>query len=219
MTEFAILSSLDAVDRQRVLAAARRRKFARDDVIFWAGDPGDSLHLIAAGHVAVQITTPRCDVATVRILGPGQHFGELALVAPAPRSATMRALDPVETLVVTFAEFQALRADPEIERIFVEALAVEIRRLSAVLTDALYLPAVDLLWKRLAGIEAVFATSAAETELPLTQSTIATVAGVSRQTASKFFDQAESCGVIRRDPRGRVTVVDREALHARARSR
>jgi CRP-like cAMP-binding protein len=219
VTDYALLRSLAPDERQRVLAAARRRIFARDDVIFWAGDPGDAVHLLKSGHVAVQVTTPRGDVATVRILGPGEHFGELALVAPAPRAATMRALDAVETLVVSHADFEVLRRDPAIEQSFVEALASEIRRMSGVLTDALYLPARDVLWKRLAGIEAVFATGADETELPLTQSTIASVAGVSRQTASKFFDAAESSGVIRRDAKGRVTVVDRPALHARADSR
>lgn len=219
MTEYTILASLAPAERQRVLAAARRRTFARDEVIFWEGDPGDSLHLIASGHVAVQNTTPRGDVATVRIVGPGTHFGELALVAPAPRSATLRALDRVETLVVTFDVFDRLRTDPQIERVLVEALAMEVRRLSIVLTDALYLSATDVLWKRLAEIEATFATAGAETELPLTQSTIATVAGVSRQTASKFFDDAERRGVIRRDGRGRVTVVDRDALHERAAAR
>lgn len=217
--EFALLAPLAPQACQRVLAAARRRKFARDAVVFWAGDPGDSLHLIAAGHVAAQINTPRGDVATVRIFGPGEHFGELAIVSPGPRSATMRALSPLETLVIGFEEFGVLREDPTIENVFVEALATEIRRLAGALTDALYLPASDHLWKRLAAIEAVFASDANETQLPLSQSMLATLAGVTRQTANKFLDDAESRGVIRRDARGRVTVADRVALHERAQTR
>ena len=47
--------------------------------------------------------------------------------------------------------------------------------------------------------------------LPLSQGMIATLAGVTRQTANKFFDAAEAKGVIRRDARGRITVVDRAA--------
>ena len=49
------------------------------------GDPGDTLHLIAKGHVAVRIATPLGDTALLRVLGEGQYFGELAVVAPAPR--------------------------------------------------------------------------------------------------------------------------------------
>ena len=217
--EFALLAPLGPADCQKVLAAARRRKYARDAVVFWAGDPGDSVHLIASGHVAVQINTPRGDVATVRIMGPGEHFGELAIVAPGPRSATMRALSPLETLVIGFEDFAKLRLDPAIEGVFVEALATEIRRLSAALTDALYLSASDHLWKRLAAVEAVFSSASEPTVLPLTQSMFATLAGVTRQTANKFLDEAESFGVVRRDARGAVTVVDRATLQERARVR
>ncbi len=217
--EYALLAPLTPPDRQRVLAAAQRRRFPREAAVFWAGDAGDSLHLVASGHVAAQITTPRGDVATVRILGPGEHFGELAMVSAGPRSATMIALSPVETLVIGFDDFAELRKDPNIERVFVEALAAEIRRLAGALTDALYLTSSDHLWKRLAAVEAVFAGADEETVLPLSQSMLATLAGVTRQTANKFLDEAERRGVIRRDTRGRVTVVDRAALHDRARVR
>lgn len=214
--EYALLAPLTPPERQRVLAAAQRRRFPRESAVFWAGDAGDSLHLVASGHVAAQITTPRGDVATVRILGPGEHFGELAMVSAGPRSATMLALSPVETLVIGFDDFAELRKDPNIERVFVEALATEIRRLAGALTDALYLTSSDHLWKRLAAVEAVFAGPDAETVLPLSQAMLATLAGVTRQTANKFLDEAETRGVIRRDTRGRVTVVDRAALHDRA---
>jgi CRP-like cAMP-binding protein len=187
--------------------------------VFWAGDPGDSLHLIASGHVAAQITTPRGDVATVRILGPGEHFGELAVVSPGPRSATVRALDAVETLVVHHDDFQDLLQSAPIKDALVTALAMEVRRLAQALTDALYLPAGDHLWKRLAAVEASFAGAGDETVLPVNQSVLATLAGVTRQTANKFFDEAEAAGVIRRDGRGRITVIDRPGLSARADAR
>jgi CRP/FNR family cyclic AMP-dependent transcriptional regulator len=217
--EYHLLAPLAPESRQRVLAAAHRRRFDRDATVFWVGDPGDSVYFVASGHVAAQITTPRGDVATVRIIGPGEHFGELAIVSPGPRSTTIRALTPAETLVIGHDDFARLREDPEIERVFVEALANEIRRLAGVLADALYLTASDNLWKRLAAVETLFAGASGETELPLTQSMLATLAGVTRQTANKFLDDVESRGVIRRDARGRVTVVDRAALHASAGSR
>jgi CRP-like cAMP-binding protein len=214
--QYGLLEPLPEPERRRVLSSARRRRFARDEVLFWAGDPGDSLHLIASGHVAAQTTTPRGDVATVRILGPGEHFGELAVVSPGPRSATVRALDAVETLVLHHDDFQHLLESAVMKDALVTALAVEVRRLAQALTDALYLSAGDHLWKRLAAVEAAFADSAAETLLPVTQSMLATLAGVTRQTANKFLDDAEVAGVIRRDTRGRITVVDREGLRARA---
>jgi CRP-like cAMP-binding protein len=177
------------------------------------------VHLLASGHVAVQVTTSRGDVATLRVLGPGEHFGELAIVSPGPRSATVRALDAVSTLVLHHAQFEELRRLASIEDVLVTALAMEVRRLAGALTDALYLPASDHLWKRLAAVEAVFADADGETVLPVTQSTLASLAGVSRQTANKFLDDAEAAGIVRRDRRGRLSVVDREALRRRAEAR
>ena len=73
-----LLARLDDGERRIVVAAARRRRFGRNEVVFHDGDPGDTIHLIAKGHFAIRITTPLGDVATVRMLGPGEHFGELA---------------------------------------------------------------------------------------------------------------------------------------------
>ncbi|MFV0308828.1 MAG: cyclic nucleotide-binding domain-containing protein [Desertimonas sp.] len=50
---------------------AARRRFRRGEVVFHEGDPGDTVHLVDKGHVAVRVTTPVGDVATVRVVGPG----------------------------------------------------------------------------------------------------------------------------------------------------
>src|SRR5438876_1124819 len=47
---------------------------------------------------AIRITTPLGDVATLRVLGPGEHFGELAVLAPGPRRGSVVALEAAETL-------------------------------------------------------------------------------------------------------------------------
>ena len=214
--DFALLRPLSPDERQRVLAIAHRRRFPRETVIFWEGDAGESIHLVEKGHVAAQITTAAGSSATVRVIGPGDHFGELALVSEGARSATMVAIDAVETRVIARADFEVLRADPKIEQVFVTALADEIRRLAGALTDALYLNANDHLWKRLADLDAVFNTGSDETQLPLTQAALATLAGVSRQTANKFVDSAEAAGIVRRDRRGHIVIVDRVGLTSRS---
>ena len=85
--EWPLLDVLSEADRRELLTRARRRRFARQEVLFHEGDPGDSLHLVARGHVALRIHTPLGDVATMRIVRPGEFFGELAVVAPSARNA------------------------------------------------------------------------------------------------------------------------------------
>ena len=80
-----LLETLDTDEQRDVLAAARRRRFKRNEVVFHDGDPGDTLHLIVDGHFAIRITTPLGDQAMIRVFGPADYFGELAMLSPAPR--------------------------------------------------------------------------------------------------------------------------------------
>lgn len=114
---WALSAEIPPEQARLVLAQARRRRFARCEVVFHEGDPGETLHLIESGHVAVRVTTPLGDTATLRVIGPGGHLGELAVVSPAPRSATILALDPTETLALHRDEMNALRAKhPEVDQ-------------------------------------------------------------------------------------------------------
>ncbi len=72
---------------RQLLSIARRRRFSRHEVVFHRDDPADSMHLVSKGHLAVQIMTPLGDTATIAIRGPGDSFGETALIAGEPRRA------------------------------------------------------------------------------------------------------------------------------------
>ena len=99
--DWPVLASLPQNERLNLVARLRRQAYRRDEVIFHQGDPADTLHLIAAGHVSVRVTLRGGEFVTVAIFGPGDTFGEFALVADAHRrSATVVALEPSETLVL-----------------------------------------------------------------------------------------------------------------------
>jgi len=216
--EFPILAVLPEAERRAVLGAARRRRFARNEVIFHEGDPGDSLHLVAKGHVAIRVTTPLGDVATVRVLRPGDFFGELAVLSPAPRNATAVAIDAAETQSLHRDDFDELRArQPSVERVLVEALVCEVRRLAGQLLDALYVPVERRIWRRLSELETVFGNGTDDaTVIPLTQEDLAQVVGTTRPTMNRLLREGEGEGVIRL-ARGRVEIVDRERLARLAR--
>jgi len=119
-----LFSDLPPEQLQRVLKFARRRTFSRGEVVFHEGDPADSLHLIEKGRFAVRVTTPLGETATLAIRGPGEAFGELALVSDAPRSATVAALESAETHSLYRREFDELRREhPFVNRVLVAVLA------------------------------------------------------------------------------------------------
>src|SRR6516165_8422440 len=120
--DWPVLASLPLQERRGLVAGLRRRSYHRDEVIFHQGDPADTLHLIAAGHVGVRVTLRGGEFVVVAILGPGDAFGELALVGtPQPRGATLLALERCETLSPSRENFERLRTSyPGVDRFLVE---------------------------------------------------------------------------------------------------
>jgi len=213
-----LLDGLSAEQKRGVLAGARRRKFARKEVIFHEGDPGDALHLIERGHVAVRVTSPLGDTATLRILGPGEYFGELAVISPAPRNATIVAVDPVETVSLHRDQLTRLRREhPEVDAVLLEAVVREVRRLSAALLDAMYVPANTRLARQLVSLADRFATgTAGPVVIPLTQDDLAGLCGTARPTVNGLLGKLSDRGLVE-VARGRVVVLDRVALSRLAR--
>src|SRR3954463_3020167 len=146
--EWPIFDGLPPADVQGVLQAARRRTFAKGEVVFHHGDPGDSLHLVVKGRFAVRVMTPVGDVATLGIRGPGESFGEMALVHPeSRRAATVQALEPAETRALAYSQLEQLR--PAVDRMLVALLAEDVSRNGQLLLDALYVPAERRVLRRL----------------------------------------------------------------------
>lgn len=216
--EWGLLQGVPEEDRRAVLKAAARRRFAAGDVVFHEGDPGDTLHLIASGKVAVQVSTPGGDVATLAVLAAGDFFGDLALVDEGSRrSATVRAIERCETLAVHRDDFNDLcRRRPSVERFLVLLLATQVRRLSGQVLEALYVPAEQRVLRRLAGLVALWAGDGTVVTIPVTQEELASMAGTTRPTANRALQDLAAAGVVELG-RGRVVVLDSDALTRRAR--
>src|SRR5581483_8871557 len=107
--EWRLLEGVPPDQVRELLQVARRRRFARNEVVFHRDDPGDSLHLIQRGRFAVRVMTPLGDTATIAVRGPGESFGEMALVADGGRrSATVAALEEAETIAVYRDDFASI---------------------------------------------------------------------------------------------------------------
>jgi CRP-like cAMP-binding protein len=212
-----LLDLLDEADRRDVLAAARRRRFKRNEVVFHDGDPGDTLHLIVKGHFAVRVTTPLGDVATLRVLGPGEHFGELAVLQPGPRNGSVVSLDAGETMALHRDAVSELRARiPEIDTALAGALINEVRRLAGALVDALYVPAEQRMWRRLRELVDVYGADDVPVVIPVTQDDLAQLAGTTRPTANRVLRAGQEKGVVGL-ARGRIEIHDVAALRRLAR--
>ncbi len=211
--EWPFLEALGEEEARLVLARTRRRQFARGDLVFCEGDPADTLYLIDDGHAAVRVTTLAGDTAMIRVLGPGHHFGELAIVSPGPRNASIAALDTLSVRALHRDDYETLRREnPGLQSVLVEALVAEIRRLTTRLTEAYYLPVPRRLAACLLELADLYAPGGdGAVDLPFTQEDLAQLVGIARPTANRELGALQDRGLVAMG-RGRITVADREAL-------
>ena len=211
--EWVLLADVPVEDVRELLRVARRRTFSKGEVVFHRDDPGDSLHLIVTGRFAIRVMTPLGDTATIAVRGPGESFGEMALVTEeARRTATVEALEPAETRAVYKSDFERIRrTQPSVNRALMTFLVREIRMLNERLLEVLYIPTERRVLRRLVELTEQYRGS----DVPLTQEELAQLAGTSRATVNQVLRREEERGTVELK-RGRTLVVDRDALAKRA---
>jgi CRP/FNR family transcriptional regulator, cyclic AMP receptor protein len=216
--EHPLLRGLDDHDRRAVLARLNRRTYRKGVTLFHEGDPGDSLHLIEKGRVAVRASTRSGDEAILAVLGRADFFGEQALLNPtSTRTASVVALEPVETRVLLRTDFDALRREqPSVERLLVDVLAAQVRRLSSQLLEALYLPVEARVVRRLAELADLYASDDSTVDIPLRQEELASLAGSTRSTTNRVLQQLVDDEIVALG-RGRIVILDAAALADRSR--
>ncbi len=215
--EWRLLADVPAEEVRQTLQIARRRHFARKEVVFHRDDPGDSLHLISKGRFAINVITPLGETATIAVRGPGESFGEMALVSHERRSATVAALEDAETFALYRDDFERLRRRyASVDAVLFAFLAGEIRAQNERLLEALYVPVERRVLRRLVELTALYPAKDGQTLIPLTQELIAGLAGTSRATVNKVLREEERQGTLSLG-RGTTIVLDRDALARRAR--
>lgn len=187
--------------------------------MFHEGDRSDSVHLVDAGHLAVMVSTPDGDLATLNVLGPGDWFGELSMLrdqSPTPRSATVRSLDGSQTLVLTQSAFHRLcESHPRIERLVGSLMAARIRKLSARLLEARYVDLDRRLYGALLDLADVFGERHTGSLIPLRQDQLADIVGGARPSVNQILQRLVLEGIVEVG-RGKVTVLDAAALARKA---
>jgi CRP/FNR family transcriptional regulator, cyclic AMP receptor protein len=207
-TGSALLDVLNPADRAAITARLRPRWFRRGQVVFNDGDRGDSLFLVQSGRLDVQLTTSDGHAITVRVVHPGEFFGELALVqADSRRTGRVVALEAVETLALYRTDFEELRSrHPAVDRLLIAALAERVVRMSELTVDLL-LPPEERVWRRLA----LLADAYDPEPIRMSQDDLARASGTVRQTANRVLQRGARAGVLAVE-RGQIRVLDRNAL-------
>jgi CRP-like cAMP-binding protein len=216
LTSIAFFAGLDAEALAGLAATMRARRFKRGEVIFHIGDPGDALFVIVSGQVKISLPSDTGEEAILATLGPGDVFGELALLDGAPRSASATAMGPTETVVLPRDRFRELIAtEAGVRDALLASIAGELRRLTTHVEELHFLDITGRLAARLVRL-----THEGGTALPdggirlrtnLTQGDLAAMVGCTRQSVNKLLGQFTDDGLLRLDREG-IVVTDLDGL-------
>ena len=106
-----LFAELSGRQRRRLVANFRERRFrAGMDIVREGTMSGMGFFVVTAGEAAVSVSGNE-----VKILGPGDHFGELALITEGERTATVTARTDLHCLEIPFSDFRRFaRTNPDV---------------------------------------------------------------------------------------------------------
>ncbi len=190
-----LFQELPAETLAKIESRAVPRSYPRSAVVITEGDEATSMFIIASGSVKVYHTEADGKENILNTLGAGQHFGELALVDDAPRSASVMTLEPSRLLVLSKTAFkECLAASPEIAYHLIAQLAHEVRRL----TETVNLMGRDV-YGRIKGLlesMAVEKDGLLVIDQQMTQQDIANRIASSREMVSRVLKELKNGGYL-----------------------
>jgi CRP-like cAMP-binding protein len=214
-----LFAALTPQQLAQLATALRRRRYRKDAVLFLRGDPGASLYVVEEGAVKLVLASDAGKEFTLDLLGPGDCFGELALLDGEPRSADAIAQDDCSVLLLPRADFDRfLDAHPRAARALLAVLSRRLRRDAVLLHEAVFDGVADRVARallRIAEQQADPAGNGPSRALRVTQEELAGALGVTRESVNKWLGYFERRGVLRRQ-RGQITLLQPEALRPTA---
>ena len=100
-----LFSMLSEVQLQLLTQVLSRKAYPKSSTIIAAGDATDAMYIVVSGRLKVFMSDKEGQEVILAILNQGEFFGEMGLIAQAPRSATVTTIEPCELLTITRADF------------------------------------------------------------------------------------------------------------------
>lgn len=211
-----LFAELSEQELERISRVAVPRSYPSGARVFHEGDASDSCYVVRSGELRVTREHPDGRAIALASLGPGDMFGELAMLDGEARSASVETLSEAELVAVSAADMRsALAKNPEIALKLVNALVRRVRDAN----ERISRQSFQTVPSRVAGVLSQLVAEEAEVEgrepvtIRMRQSDLAQLAGTSRESVSRFLAILERSGVVRVG-RGRVTVLEPRRLRA-----
>ena len=211
----ALFASLRPPELEQLARCVRSQDYGRDQVIFLEGDVGTALGVIASGRVRICLTGIDGRQVVLNVYGPGEFFGEFALLDGEPRSADAVAQEPCRLFWLRRDDFLAfVEAHPRAAATLLAVLSRRLRHTTRVVHDAALrdVPArVARVLLDLAESHGRPSPSGVVVDVRLTQAELAAMVGATRETVNRALRSFERLNLLRYE-RNSVTVLRTEEL-------
>ena len=212
-----VFSGLDGRQLDALASLAVRVRYQPRQVVLRKGDPAIQIYVILSGRLKAITAGGEGKQAALSIMGPGEVFGEVALLDGEPRSATISALEPCELLIIQRNDFfHFLERNPSAAIELLKVLARRLRRLSERFEDSAFLEIEPRLAKQLCRLAERYGRrqeGGVFIDLKLSQQELGDLVGATRESVNKQLRAWTSEGLVERRS-GSLVLRDLEALVA-----
>ncbi len=210
ITEIELFSQLSEDDLRLLKKAVQRRKFPAGYRLFDTGEPVRGFYHVIKGSVKVFRVSAEGQEQVLGVFHAKQTFAEAALFQDTGYPASAECLEPSELL---FVERQALRDlivhDPDFALRMLGAVAAKLRRMVTLLDTLTLHNAKERLCRYLIGLlPQCPAEENPKIQLPLSQTLLARLLGITGETLSRGLKSLVKEGVLQSAQRGRIVVAN-----------
>jgi CRP/FNR family transcriptional regulator, cyclic AMP receptor protein len=196
-----IFSKLSPGDVEQLVKIVTVKKYGADAAVFFQGEPSDSLYMLLKGSVKVTSASEEGVEKILDILGPGEIFGELAMLDGHPRSATVTTCEPTEMATISRKDFKNFGASrPEILWKLMGSLCERIRKTSGGMVE---MSSKEVPYRLLAALHhlaekygQVAADGSCLISLKFGAQDLAAMVGSNREVVSRLLHRYEADGLI-----------------------
>lgn len=206
----------DALDQ--LCRYAKHTTLKRGASIFAKGDPGNSLFAVISGTVKISISSPDGRNAILNLIGPGEIFGEIAVLDGAPRTADAIANTNCEIYIIDRREFLPfVRSQPALAMRFIELLCARLRWTSEQVEQVILQNLPARLASALLGLTEKRKLDSGSPTIAITQQEISEMVGMTRESINKQLRAWAARHWVRLE-HGAIVVLNAESLRDLAES-
>jgi CRP/FNR family transcriptional regulator, cyclic AMP receptor protein len=214
--EFAVIlkmnpmfADLDADELQRLSNLSHTRHLAAGEVLFQKGDPGNALFGVRRGQIRIETSAIDGNRLTLNFMGPGDLFGEVAVLDGQERTADATAGEATELFVLRREEFLSfLEREPKVAIRIIQLLCQRIRWQSERMEESVLQPLPVRLARRLCAPADDFGS-----EVHISQEQLGIFVGAARESVNRQLQAWRKDGILDLQ-RGRILLQNQPRLDA-----